>query len=269
MKNFPYICINENIVYNKMSKKIKISIPNKVKPNLINLFHEYIVRKAKEPTPRRGLGGNGEQYLWDCDEYDDMAEYWDRMFPGWDDDIDEADIVYPLHEARTIVVNPKGRKGKKRDVYRDFWNQEAREEQWNSKGKKKHKKGKNARIIGINTPYSGFEGEDDDEYDFSGINLDFTTDDYDDGYKQIWFYPDYHEKNDKLEFNSLKEFSDYCESMGYLVSKEVMNDISWRYESHCCLCPESEKAGLLEIMCEHSYGEMFYEACEEYELSEQ
>lgn len=117
-------------------------------------------------------------------------------------------------------------------------------------------------MFDISVPYSGDE-TDPDEYDF-----DFTTEDYNSESKEIWFYPDYHFKDDKLEFNSLKEFSDYCESMGYCVNKEVAADISWRYESHCCLNPGSEKIGLLEIMTEHTYGEMFYEACDESELGD-
>ena len=251
-----------------MSKKIKMIFPNKERPNLISLFHAYLVRKANEPKPRRrGLGSEG--YIWDTDEYEDMAEYWDKMFPGWDDDIpdDDADVVFPPRNGNVIVLNPKkkGKRKGKRDAYKDFWDfQEAREENW-SKGKHKHKKGKKgARVIDIYTPYDG----DEEDLDFDDIDFDFTTEDYDDGQKEIWFYPDYHEKDDRLEFNSLKEFNDYCESMGYYVSKEVVQDISWRYESHCCLCPESEKVGLLEIMTEHSYGDMFYEACEEHELSD-
>ena len=244
-----------------MSKKINITIPNKVKPNLINLFHEYISRKAKEP--KRSMGGR-EAYIWDGDEfdnYDDMAAYWDSVFPGWDDGLDnDGDVVFPPKNNSIIVINPKkGEKHKDKDtVYDDFW-QRDREEQWNRKGKHKHnRKGKKAKIFDISVPYSG-EEEDPDEYDF-------TTEDYDSESKEIWFYPDYHCKEDRLEFNSLKDFSDYCDSMGYWVDKQVEYDISWRYESHCCLNPESEKIGLLEIMTEDSYGNMFYEACEESEL---
>lgn len=243
-----------------MSKKINITIPNKVRPNLINLFHEYLSRKAKEP--RRG---NREEYIWSEDEYEDMAAYWDQTFPGWDDD--DGDVVFPNN---VIYMKPKkGKKDKdKNTVYDAFW-QEEREEQFSKKGKHKHNKkrhqvllaqllqGKKAKVFDIDVPYSGDE-TDPDEYDF-----DFTTEDYVSESKEIWFYPDYHCKDDKLEFNSLKEFSDYCEGMGYCVDKEVAADISWRYESHCCLNPESEKIGLLEIMSEHTYGEMFYEACEE------
>ena len=92
--------------------------------------------------------------------------------------------------------------------------------------------------------------------------------DYSDEQKSIWFYLDYHCKEDKLEFNSLKEFSDYCTSMGYFISQEVLNDISWRYESHCCLDPRNRSIGLDDVVCEHSYGELFYSVCDEEELSQ-
>ena len=244
-----------------MSKKINITIPNKVRPNLINLFHEYLSRKAKEP--RRG---NREEYIWDEDEYEDMAAYWDQMFPGWDDNLDDddGDVVFP--PSNVIYMKPKkGKKGKdKKTAYDVFW-QHEREESWGRKGKHKHSKGKKGKVFNISVPYSGDE-ENPNEYDFDDIRLD--TEDYEPSSKEIWFYPDYHCKDDRLEFNSLKEFSDYCESMGYFVDKEVAENISWRYESHCCLNPESEKIGLLEIMTEHSYGELFYEACEEAELGD-
>jgi hypothetical protein len=231
-----------------MSKKIKIDIPNKVKPNLISLFHEYLSRKAKEP-----ICSSYE----DWDDYDDMAAYWDKVFPGWDDDLDDDNVVFPPRNNSVVILNPKGKgKGKKKDPFQDFWSQEDREESFfkGGKSKMKHKKGKKARILDIHTPYSGYE--------------DDISNDEDIEYKEIWFYPDYHCKDDKLEFNSIKEFSDYCENQGYFVSKEVTSDLVWRYESHCCLRPESEKIGLLEIMTEHSYGEMFYVACEEQELSD-
>jgi len=246
-----------------MSKKIKINIPNKVKPNLISLFHKYLSRKAKEPT-------YSSYEDWD-DYYDDMADYWDRVFPGWDDDLDDdSDVVFPYSSNGVLILNPKGkRKGKKKDPFKDFWSQEDREESFSKggKGKMKHKKGKKARIVDINAPYSGYE-DDPTEYNLDDIGFEYSSNGEDSEHKEIWFYPDYHCKDDRLEFNSIKEFSDYCEKQGYFVSREVAYDLAWRYESHCCLCPESEKVGLLEIMSEHSYGEMFYEACEEHELSD-
>ncbi len=245
-----------------MSKKIKIDIPNKVKPNLIRLFHEYLSRKAKEPT---------YSSYDDWDNYEDMAAYWDKVFPGWDDDLDDgSDVVFPPKNNGVIIINPKGKKkdkSKKRDPFKDFWSQEEREESFfNGKSKMKHKKGKKARIIDINDPYNGYE-DDSTDYNLDDIGFEHSSNDENTEHKEIWFYPDYHCKDDKLEFNSIKEFSDYCENQGYFVSREVVNDLTWRYESHCCLCPESERIGLLEVISEHSYGEMFYEACEEQELS--
>ena len=243
-----------------MSKKINITVPNKVRPNLIVLFHEYLSRKAKEP--RRS---NREEYIWGEDEYEDMAAYWDQMFPGWDEDLDDdGDVVFP--PSNVIYMKPKkGKNGKdKKTAYDVFWQQE-REEAWGKKGKHKHSKGKKGKIFDISVPYSGDE-DNPTEYDFDDIRLE--TEGYEPESKEIWFYPDYHCKDDRLEFNSLKEFNDYCESMGYFVDKKVAEDISWRYESHCCLNPESERVGLLEIMSEHSYGSLFYDACEEVELGD-
>jgi hypothetical protein len=232
-----------------MSKKINITIHNKTKPNLVQLFHKYLFRKAKEH----------EIYI--SDEYDyengyGITEYWDSAFPGWDADLDnDGDVVYPLQK--------KGKKEKK-SVYDSFW-QEEREEYFNRNNnhKRKHKKGKKSKPIDITVPYSGDE-ESLDEYSFDGISL--STEDYEPEGKEIWYYPDYHCKEDRLEFNSLKDFSDYCDTMGYFVDENVADDIEWRYESHCCLNPESKKLGLMEIMAEHSYGDLFYEACDGAEL---
>ena len=223
-----------------MSKKISIDIPNKVKPNLVKLFHQYICRKSKE---------------YDID-YDDMdiINYYNVMFPGWDD---ECELMFPSSDVGKKNKHKSKHNRKNDDVYVDFWQQE-REEDWE---RRKHKKGSKsrARLIDINVPYNG---EEEDGYNFDDIAL------FQDESKEIWFYPDYHSKDDRLEFNSIKDFSDYCCSMGYWVDKCVMGDISWRYESHCCLNPESERLGLLEIMSSHSYGEMFYDACDESELSD-
>ena len=252
-----------------MSKKINIVIPNKVRPDLVSLFHAYLSRKSNEVSSHSSYNDM------DDDEYSAMLEYWDRMFPGWDkddyaeDDVNDYDVVYPPSDGGTsnvIVMKPRrdskgSKRHRERDVYNDFWSQREREESWcrSDKKKKHHSRGKSKRkLFDITKPYSGEE----DEYSFDDIGLD-----YGDGEKEIWFYPDYHCKDDRLEFNSLSDFNDYCGDMGYLVTKDVMEDILYRYESHCCLNPESEKVGLLDVMSGHSYGEMFYDACDESELS--
>ena len=229
-----------------MSKKISISIPNKVKPNLVKLFREYISNKSSHEYSH----GTYDE------DWEDMYAYWDQMFPGWDDD--DSDIVYPSNNV--IVMNPRRKEGKKsRDVYDMFWDGLKGGKHKHSKNKKK--KGK---LIDINAPYSGEE----DDFNFDDVDVDYTNYDNDSELKEIWFYPDYHDKFERLHFSNLKEFNDYCDSMGYYVDYAVVNDIAWRYESHCCLNRESEREGLLEILSAHSYGEMFYDVCDEDELSD-
>lgn len=122
---------------------------------------------------------------------------------------------------------------------------------YEDKRKRKHKKGNGKKHYGIDIP---FDGEEDYDVNDCVYSSDF---------KEIWFYVDYHDKEDRLEFNSIKEFDDYCESMGYYVPPTVAADIEWRYESHCCLCPDSERIGLMEVICGKTYGDMYYEACDE------
>lgn len=122
------------------------------------------------------------------------------------------------------------------------------------RSKKKHKKGnKNKKYIPINVAYSG-------EEEFPNELDDANSD------KSIWFYPTFCEKQDRLEFNTLHDFDEYCELMGYTVPTEVIDDIVYRYESHCCLSPQAKSLGILEIMSECSYGDLYYEALSEASL---
>jgi K+-sensing histidine kinase KdpD len=84
--------------------------------------------------------------------------------------------------------------------------------------------------------------------------------------KEIYYYPDYHNKDNRLEFNSLSGFSDFCEENGYNVPDHIATDIMYRRVSHVCLRPDAREYGLYEIMAEESYGSMFYEVCEASEL---
>jgi hypothetical protein len=96
--------------------------------------------------------------------------------------------------------------------------------------------------------------------------VSYITSDYDSEYKEIWFYPDYHCKEDRIEFNSLRDFDEYCYENGYVVTNDVSDKIIWQYESHCCLDPRNHSIGLDDIVCEHSYGELFYSVCDEEEF---
>ena len=182
------------------------------------------------------------------------------IFPGLNDDDgcyyddeDDPNLVWPIPN--------KEKKGKNKrnddDAYAQYWEKEER------KAKKKHKKGKNARIININDPYSGDE-ENPTEY---ASYEDLESDGINDG-KLIYFYPKYRNKEDRLEFNTLREFDDFCADYGYAVPPYVGEEIAYRRISHVCLRPDAREYGMFEIMAEESYADMMYEACDTTELSQ-
>ena len=226
-----------------MSKKIKIPLTN-IRWQLYDLFHEYLDEQYDLEKAR-----HYNQY----DDYDYMSDdevLWAMqqgyVFPGlddgcfYDDDDDDPNLVWPIRK-----------KGKKHtsddDAYAEYWKNEEK------KAKRKHrKKGKGARIIDISTPYSGDEGSprEYDDLDSDGIN---------DG-KLIYYYPNYRNKEDRLEFNTLKEFDDFCADYGYSVPPYIGEQIAYRRISHTCLNPMAREYGGFEIMAEESYADMMYEA---------
>jgi hypothetical protein len=108
-------------------------------------------------------------------------------------------------------------------------------------------------MIDITKPYSqGFIDEADDKEDM----------DY-----HIWFYLDYHDKTDKLEFNSLKSFDDFCSSNEFVVPPYVSERIAYRPVSHVCLNPGAKERGVNEIMGAESFADMFNEAVEELQIT--
>jgi hypothetical protein len=138
----------------------------------------------------------------------------------------------------------------------DYWNKMSK---FNEKGKKKHtkhrgKRGKGgAKVIDINEPYDSNYIDDTE----TGDALENC---------KIYFYEDYHNKYDRIEFNNLFEFDQYCKELGFSVPEYVAEEIAYAPISHCCLNPMAKEEGVLEVMREETYGEMFYEACETSEL---
>ena len=245
-----------------MSKKIIIPLVN-MRHALHDLFHEHLdeIYELRRMYPR----GRRSGYDWAEDEEvqwlmqqgvifpgmeDDMANYYD--YDG--DDEDDADTIWP--------PTTSSKKGKKHslDPYGDYWNMvDALEKKSKKKHKRGNKKGK-TKVIDITTPYSGMEEEprEVDEYDTSGIE---------DG-KEIWFYPDYSNKHDRLEFNKLSDFSDFCAEQGYHVEADVGMAIAYRRISHTCLDPELRDEGVFQIIAEESYGDMRYAVTPVEELSQ-
>lgn len=240
-----------------MSKKIRISLRNNLRLSLPLLFRDCLSRRYEEEYV-------DEQDLWNRyyrNYYNDEAFYEGNEDYYYDDD---GAMIYPY------VSSKKGKKEKKIKY--------KTKNKHNKHNKSKNKSSK-ARIIDINTPYDGYETECIYDYDKEdGYNLD-DDGDYVDGYnlnelcynepKEIWFYYDYHYHNneDKLKFGDIKSFCKYCNDNGYFIPQFIMSELKYRYESHCCLSSASKYAGVTNITSGRSYGDMFYEACDEKELS--
>lgn len=274
-----------------MSKKIQLIIPNKTKPNLHMLFHVWVDRVSKERQSSHS-------------SYDDIYNEWSylakmgllEIYPS-EDDFDDCDVVFPYNSRNNARLNGMSDD----DAYEMFWLQEeakrrrreARKQHGNIidaeysevGGKKKHKhrrkgKGNRNRIMDLSTPYSGLE----EEPDIVGYGTNFRNypnktkdkrdsweDDIDererfDDHAIIWYYPNYFNKEDRLEFNSLKEFDDFCADEGFVVPPYIAEEIAYRPISHVCLRPEARESGIYEIFAAESYAAMAYEVCDVNEL---
>lgn len=83
----------------------------------------------------------------------------------------------------------------------------------------------------------------------------------------IFFYNDYHNKYDLCEFNAVNEFIEFCKDEGIVIPKRVYELLKNSSICHCCIDPTIRASlGQLVLICEESYGGMFYEACTAEEL---
>ena len=236
-----------------MSKKINLTIKGKIKPNLWELFHTWhdkIVKKARKESINRF--GNWFSELADMGYYmeDDDANY---VFPNNDlDDDDAYEKYWKRQEAKR-----KRREKMAYDEMIDFY--EIGKEDGKKKKHKNRGKRKRCKIIDINTPYCGWEDnptivgnsqneidreyggmsyQDDEEEEYKRYKEAHTSelDDrprYDD-VTRIWYYPDYTNRHDRLEFDSLMEFDEYCEKEGIVISKDVAEELVYRPINHVC-----------------------------------
>ena len=82
--------------------------------------------------------------------------------------------------------------------------------------------------------------------------------DYEPAHKEIKFYPSIDDDGTVIEFNSLKEFSDYCDEHGYNIgSIDYNNLVNWDV-IHCCLDPISLEYGENDIITDNSYGGLYW-----------
>lgn len=230
-----------------MSKKIQISLSAPKAP-LKELFTAFLIRKEKEGKSRRKRHYIDESYEDDYDD-DEYRNFFHTRFG----------VCCP-----SVDPNHKGGKGKKKgsskavDPYNIYWGKD------DEKGKKgKHTKGKRAKTLPIDIPYSGFE-EDPSEIGEDPNTIDFNFSDV-----TIYFYEDYHDQTERLEFSSFKEFDDFCVERGYQIPQYCRHLLLTSPVSHCCVDPLSLKYGFdEEIVVEDSYGALFYSVSEVEELKD-
>jgi hypothetical protein len=258
-----------------MSKKIRLSIDGKSRPSLTSLFKKYITRKMSDISKRTERYYELFPFLvqWGIDEEDAemLLRYYGYIDKDgnvltessdtkkstsiWDEDDywDEYEEIYP---------GKNNNKDESEDIYSELYSDaescwaslEAGGKKKGKGGKYKHTKGKKAKdkgeegMLDITKPYSqGFIDEADDSLDA----------------QYIYFYPDYKDKTDRLEFNDLKEFDNFCSVNSFVVPPYVGERIAYRPVSHCCLNPGVKERGIDEIMGAESYSDMYFEASEE------
>ena len=278
-----------------MSKKISLIVPGKVRPNIIPLFKTWVKRRVEEEKKKWEDYARNHRYgylLYDDygDEYQDEMEQLRRFYGGcfprsgknsfydlidddddddWDDENwneyddyyvgDDGEIIFPSagtsqSSDKDTTLRPGQMHSSAQDMD-DYWNKMSK---FNEKGKHKHTKhrgsrGKKAKVVDINEPYNSNYIDDTETGDALENN-------------KIYFYEDYHNKYDRIEFNNLFEFDQYCKELGLSVPAYVAEQIAYSPINHCCLNPTAKEQGVLEVMREETYGEMFYEACETSEL---
>lgn len=91
-------------------------------------------------------------------------------------------------------------------------------------------------------------------------------------FRTIWYYPDYHAEDDRLEFNGMAEFQEFCNGecmkipLDMYKAYEDAKKHKSKYGFHCTLDPVFRQVGRKNIVYGLTYGEMFYEACDSDEL---
>ena len=249
-----------------MSKKIKILTSDTNKPNLHMLFHMWIDRVGAS-NASHGSSSDFTFEDWECFAQLGLLGIYPDEF-----DFDDCDLVFPY--------NSSGKSHKHMnddDAYAAYWANEERKQHrkknhsncrdaeyvdYSEVGKRKHKKNKGKhKKLDLYTPYSGWE-ENPDE-----VGSGFDERERFDNHCIIYYYPNYNNMNDKLEFSSLKEFDDFCCDEGFVISPNVAEEMVYRPINHVCLYPQSRERGVYELYAGESYSDMVYEVCDLNELS--
>lgn len=223
-----------------MSKKIKIYISDRLRPNLHKLFHEYLESKFNSVNRYRNDLSYG---------YYDNDDYYDTVFP-YDNDERDIYIRFWEAEARKQELREKRRKDVLKSHNRSsklLHDEYVDVEEYDGKGRKKkhrHSKSKSrSNGLDIHVPYSGYED---------------NPDEVGDSYHVVWYYPKYNDKDDRLEFDSLKDFDDFCLDEEILVPPYMFQELINHRVSHVCLNPICMERGIKELIVSGTYNDLLY-----------
>jgi hypothetical protein len=179
------------------------------------------------------------------------AAEWRKRVKGWPrsmmyDCMGEDDFL--VDEEEGVILNAKHLKRLNKKYY-------------NGKSEKSSKRGKRGGKKKGNLVYSTY---DDDYWKNrktmfrNGEWSDDDEDNYEEAYKNIKFYPDVTNEMSAIEFNSLKEFSDYCDEHGYAVGTTDYDNLKNWGVIHCCLDPIDLEYGEFAIITDSSYGGLYW-----------
>ena len=119
------------------------------------------------------------------------------------------------------------------------------------------------RITSLHDLYDGSYDMFDDEYEYDDI-LYPPMKGSAEKKRPIWFYNDYQNEHDKLEFDSFLEFKAYCDSKGYKLplGASITYDMC-RNAMHACVDPFMLALVRSVICYAKTYGELYFEVCGE------
>lgn len=125
------------------------------------------------------------------------------------------------------------------------------------RGKRGSKRNKKKSSIYKNDRFGRFNNlfDDDDINDFDCLGMDAKT---------IYFYRDINNPDDYEEFYNLFEFDNFLRDEGIKITDYEVQKLMNRDISHCCCQNEN---GDVWLLSDHSYGSLYYEACESFDES--
>lgn len=190
---------------------------------LSSLFHAYAVR----------VGSYTDDYSYG--EEQSLYDWWDSQGYGYDEDYyddDNVEVIWPKKNKR----NGKKRYKSDKDRYDDYWDH---------LGHKDNGRSKRAKVIDINAKVVG-GGEESSDTLFDS--------------PRVVFYERYDDRSSGIEFQTLKEFDDFCAEEGYQVYSDEAQRIAYGETVHCCLDPLSRSYGIYCVIAEDTYEDLLYVA---------